>query len=190
MLYLIIITLIIIAIAEFKNTQTGPYIKTIDTQLARIRCAGIDNKNFDYENILECKEAYERFGSNQKCKEGCVGLYSCVRACPEGAIKKDLTIDVDKCNGCGVCVETCPQNLIALSSRSEKIHIGCATSVAPENIKEVCKNGCVKCYVCLTACNNRAISVDRKGMPVVDYLLCINCMKCAMKCPVGVIKNI
>lgn len=190
MLYLIIITLIIITIAEFKNTQTGPYVKAQYAQLARIKCSGTDARNFNYENILECKEAYEQFGSNQKCKEGCVRLYSCVRSCSEKAIRKDLSVDPDKCNGCGICVETCPQNLIILTSRSEKIHIACATSTGPEPIKDICGNGCVKCYICLAACDNRAISVDKNGSPVIDYLLCINCMKCGMKCPVGVIKNI
>jgi Fe-S-cluster-containing dehydrogenase component len=45
---------------------------------------------------------------------------ACAAACPEGAISRSsndvVTVDVDKCNGCGECVAPCPYGAIVLDS--------------------------------------------------------------------------
>jgi Fe-S-cluster-containing hydrogenase component 2 len=42
----------------------------------------------------------------------------CAEACPEGAIERAafgaLTVDEDKCTGCGLCVDACPQGVMRI----------------------------------------------------------------------------
>ena len=41
----------------------------------------------------------------------CTGCESCVRACPEGAVRiedKHFIVDLEFCKGCGLCVAVCP----------------------------------------------------------------------------------
>lgn len=50
---------------------------------------------------------------------------ACFGACTQGAIAKDpdtgiVTIDAEKCNGCGDCVEACPYGAPAIDSETGK----------------------------------------------------------------------
>ena len=59
-------------------------------------------------------------------------------------------------------------------------------------IERICGNGCVKCYICLNVCSEKAIYVNKKGLPVIDYSKCNECNECFLcvrKCPTGVIKR-
>lgn len=60
-------------------------------------------------------------------QQGClqdqgISCQLCRDSCPQSAIRVDLTkrpfgrlkIDTDLCNGCGACLSTCPQNVLAL----------------------------------------------------------------------------
>ncbi len=38
----------------------------------------------------------------------CTGCGLCVRKCPAGAVREDLTVDASLCKKCGVCAEVCP----------------------------------------------------------------------------------
>ena len=53
------------------------------------------------------------------------------------------TIDVDKCEGCGTCVEICPNEAITLN---EVAHID--------------EEECVECESCVDECPNDAISME------------------------------
>ncbi len=46
--------------------------------------------------------------------EKCNGCGTCVDVCPVGAIKVSdkAKIDEDECIGCGVCEDECPQNAL------------------------------------------------------------------------------
>jgi dissimilatory sulfite reductase (desulfoviridin) alpha/beta subunit len=44
------------------------------------------------------------------------------------------------------------------------------------------KNGCVGCKACVKVCKVKAISVKHK-QPVINLETCVNCGKCAAKCP-------
>ena len=52
-------------------------------------------------------------------------------------------IDVDKCDGCGTCVEVCPNEAITLN---EVAHID--------------EEECVECESCVDECPNEAISME------------------------------
>jgi 2-oxoacid:acceptor oxidoreductase delta subunit (pyruvate/2-ketoisovalerate family) len=49
----------------------------------------------------------------------CVGCGICEDVCPEGAIVVNRTARVDpwRCKGCGICVDRCPQGALSLRPR-------------------------------------------------------------------------
>lgn len=50
----------------------------------------------------------------------CEGCGVCVETCPVGAVrleKEALTVDKDRCTGCEACVEACPEKALSLSGR-------------------------------------------------------------------------
>jgi Pyruvate/2-oxoacid:ferredoxin oxidoreductase delta subunit len=54
-----------------------------------------------------------------------------------------LTIDVDECKGCGLCVEACPPKAIAMSEHLN--HYGYRTAM-------YAGAGCTGCGICFMAC--------------------------------------
>jgi len=56
-----------------------------------------------------------------------------------------LTIEVDRCDGCGACVEVCPEGAISL--------IG--------GVARIDSSSCIECEACVQACPNGAIKVAR-----------------------------
>ncbi|MEW6265913.1 MAG: ferredoxin [Thermodesulfobacteriota bacterium] len=58
-----------------------------------------------------------------------------------------VTVDHDKCNGCGECVEVCPTDVFELQNKKS----------VPVNADE-----CVGCESCVEACEQGAITVTEK----------------------------
>lgn len=56
-------------------------------------------------------------------------------------------IDEDLCNGCGVCIESCPMDVIRLDERKEKAHIKYL-------------GDCTVCFLCEMDCPMDAIYVS------------------------------
>lgn len=56
-----------------------------------------------------------------------------------------LTIELDRCDGCGVCVEVCPEGAISLVDGVARIDSG----------------SCTECEACVQACPTGAIRVAR-----------------------------
>lgn len=54
-------------------------------------------------------------------------------------------IDVDKCDGCGTCVEVCPSEAISMTGDGKA---------------EVNEEECVECESCVDECPNDAISME------------------------------
>ncbi|MEA3506503.1 MAG: 4Fe-4S binding protein [Elusimicrobiota bacterium] len=155
-----------------------------------ILCTNGGVKKFVYCNIKDCRTAFEQFGPNGYCLQGCLGLYSCLRACPREAIGKDLKIDPELCDGCGICIEACPLGLVVLNENSKNIYTACNTALGPEESDSSCAKSCIKCYICFEACSQAAIYIDQRGIPHIDPEKCDNCLACVKKCPTGVIRKI
>lgn len=82
-------------------------------------------QKFIYEGIQDCRAAALMLGGMKTCDIGCLGLGTCVRACPFGALsmgKNGLpVVDPEACTGCGTCERVCPKHIIKLSSVTRRI---------------------------------------------------------------------
>lgn len=65
-----------------------------------------------------------------------------------------LTINVDNCKGCGLCINVCPKNVLALSQTkiNKKGH---------KPVEAVRENDCIGCAFCATMCPDCIIKVER-----------------------------
>ncbi|WP_419785251.1 FAD-dependent oxidoreductase [Pseudodesulfovibrio sp.] len=98
-----------------------------EPELAVRDCTGGDRADeaFHYEGVLDCRAAHLLYGGSKACPEGCLGLGSCVRACPFDAIRMGPyglpVIDPNQCKACGNCVDACPRGVIAVSGMSARL---------------------------------------------------------------------
>ncbi|MBW2618646.1 MAG: FAD-dependent oxidoreductase, partial [Deltaproteobacteria bacterium] len=80
---------------------------------------------YDYDGVADCRAATLLGGGQKVCQVGCLGLGSCVAACPFDAIRLGddglPVIDWNRCTGCGVCVRVCPKNVLTLTSATNRL---------------------------------------------------------------------
>ena len=65
-----------------------------------------------------------------------------------------ITIDVERCKGCGLCVRLCPKNIVALSKtklNSKGYH--------PAEVTDI--EACVACASCARTCPDTAIEIEK-----------------------------
>jgi 2-oxoglutarate ferredoxin oxidoreductase subunit delta len=66
-----------------------------------------------------------------------------------------VTIDKDRCKGCGMCVEACPQSVLLMSSEINVKGYFHATPARPQQ--------CIGCRICGITCPDVAIEVAVSG---------------------------
>lgn len=80
---------------------------------------------FRYMGLSDCRAAAALHGGAKVCKIGCLGLGTCVRACPFDALSMGPdgipVVDESKCTGCGTCERICPKHIIRLTSLTRRI---------------------------------------------------------------------
>lgn len=64
-----------------------------------------------------------------------------------------VVVDTDRCKGCGLCVEACPQNVLALSSEVNAKSYHYAEMAEPEK--------CVGCSACGYVCPDAVLTIYR-----------------------------
>ncbi|MEA2011988.1 MAG: (Fe-S)-binding protein [Verrucomicrobiota bacterium] len=135
--------------------------------VAVVMCCG-DNENSPelslYNGINDCASAVFAAGSVKACRYGCLGLGSCVHACPFNAIEITeagiALVHPDLCVGCGKCVEACPRDLIKLVPETAECHILCSSPLKAPAQRKVCKTGCIGCRKCLKEAGKDSIEMD------------------------------
>lgn len=171
------------AIAEVMGVPT---VETKD-EVAYVFCMGRAAGKTRFQGFASCKDAVDAGFKRGECKDGCVGVGSCISMCKFDAMKLEngkVVIDVDKCTGCMACAnaEGCPQNLIRMVPRDATNFIPCSsTEEDDEKVRQICGYGCISCGECERACPEGAVSiVDNHA--VIDYDKCVGCVACAVKC--------
>mgnify|MGYP006291225809 CR=1 FL=1 len=123
-------------------------------KVAVVRCGG-DNESTSkvrYNGVSDCRSANLVAGGAKGCLYGCLGLGSCARACPFGAIEMReglALVHSDICTGCGKCVSACPRNLIVLVPREVPIQVFCNSPEKGAAKKKVCSVCCIGCRKCV-----------------------------------------
>jgi len=82
-------------------------------------------RKFIYDGPTDCRAAMMLFNGAKLCEIGCLGLGTCVSACPFDALSigENGLPEVNKnlCTGCGTCEKLCPKAIIRLTSQSRRI---------------------------------------------------------------------
>ena len=173
-------------IARIMGVEVGEGVKKV----AIIHCNGKNAKNrFDYAGVRDCRAATLVQGGFTQCTYGCLGLGTCVSACPFGALEmKDGFPHVieEKCVACGKCVDACPRDLIELVPLSSSVHVLCSSRDKGKDVKAACDVGCIGCKKCEKVCPVDAVHVT-DFLSKIDYDKCISCGKCVKECPTSAI---
>lgn len=171
-------------IAEIMGVEAEPSVR----MRAQVMCSGTSEyakKKYIYAGIPDCTAASKIGGGDKLCRNGCIGLGTCVKACPFNAISVMsgvAVVDYTKCKGCGVCVGACPKNIIRLIPFDSKHWVGCMSVDDGKNTRKVCDVGCISCKICQKNCPTGAIVVDN-FVAHIDYDKCTGCDICISKCP-------
>lgn len=171
-------------IAQIMGVDAGAQVRV----RAQVMCSGTGEyakKKYIYEGIDDCVAASKIGGGDKMCKNGCIGLGTCVRACPFDAIVVEdgvAAVDYSKCKGCGICVSACPKGIIKLIPFDAKHWVGCMSVDDGKNTRKVCDVGCISCKLCQKNCPAGAINVDN-FVASIDYDKCTGCDICTDKCP-------
>lgn len=176
----------IMGITVDESAQTVAYVKCNGT------CSSAKEK-YIYEGITDCRDAAMIPGAGSKsCSYGCLGLGTCERSCPFGAI--DIVdgvavINEEKCTSCGNCVAACPKNIIEIIPLESKVRVSCNSIDKGKDVKSSCGVGCIGCRMCTKVCPTNAITIEN-NLAHIDYSLCTQCNACVEKCPTKAIQNL
>lgn len=106
----------------------GVSVTAREPDLAKPGCTyGWDKADLKYlyDGIQDCRAAVLLNGGSKICPVGCLGLGTCVRACPFNALSMGEdhlpVVDPTRCTGCGTCERVCPKGIITLSSNTRRI---------------------------------------------------------------------
>jgi len=182
-------------VAEKIGEIMGVSVETSNPQVAFVKCkgtCGVSKEKYEYDGIKDCRQAVIAPGGGPKaCANGCLGFASCVRACEFNALHVIDGVAVvykDNCVACGACIEVCPKDLIEFVPASQEVLIECNSKLKGKSVKENCEVGCIACTMCVKVCPPQAI-VMVNNLAVIDFEKCIQCGKCASKCPTKVISK-
>ncbi len=172
------------AIMGVEATASVRMVATVACQGYGDHCA---EKN--YQGIQDCVAASLVNNGSKACQYACLGMGTCVRACPFDAIhidpvKKIAVVDKEKCQGCKKCVAVCPQHVLSMQPADRVVEVSCHNPEKGMALKEKCDKACVGCEACVKACNFGALTMEN-GVPKIDYEKCVGCMACADACPTG-----
>ncbi|NOZ20668.1 MAG: FAD-dependent oxidoreductase [Planctomycetes bacterium] len=115
-------------IAQAVAEVMGLEAEQVEPRKAVLGCRYSADKaalQYIYNGAHDCRAAVLLYGGAKECMIGCLGLGTCERLCPFGAIhmgKGGLPVVNERlCTGCGICVDCCPTHVLRLESISERL---------------------------------------------------------------------
>jgi NADPH-dependent glutamate synthase beta subunit-like oxidoreductase/Na+-translocating ferredoxin:NAD+ oxidoreductase RNF subunit RnfB len=115
-------------IAQAVATVLGLTVEEKEPEISKPGCTyGFHEADlkYNYDGVFDCRAAMLLYGGSKECNIGCLGLSTCVRACPFGALSMGENnlpvVNKERCTGCGICAEICPKDIITLSSATNRI---------------------------------------------------------------------
>jgi NADPH-dependent glutamate synthase beta subunit-like oxidoreductase/Na+-translocating ferredoxin:NAD+ oxidoreductase RNF subunit RnfB len=171
-------------VGEAIAALLGVSVAAVEPNIARPGCyfgvAKADTK-FLYHGLDDCRAAAMLSGGMKVCTIGCLGLGTCVRACPFNAIEMGAeglpVVDPKKCTGCGTCERICPKHIINLSSVTRRIMREYTTQECTTPCQRACPAGIdIREYIRQISLgdSHRAVQVikERNPFPAVIGRIC------------------
>ncbi len=129
---------------------------------------------FTYYGLEDCRAAQMVGAGFKSCTYGCLGLGSCAAACPFDAITMSENglpvVDEEKCTACGICVTTCPRDIMALTPMTQGVYLGCINKDRGRGVKEMCQVGCIACRLCVRKNPEGEDGIAMgENLPIVNY---------------------
>ena len=167
------------AVAEALAKLTGKEVGSVADRIVVMRCAGTSawaRQEAEYAGFQTCAAAALVFGGPRACKNGCLGLGDCVRACPFDALHIGgdgiAVVDPERCTGCGLCVPVCPKELFEFYPRVHRIELSCVAKDKQSVVRATCMVGCTTCRKCVAKCPAQAIEWDGRTI-IVHHEPCL-----------------
>ena len=127
-----------------------------EPQVAVVFCQGDNRKaqaKYRYLGLADCVVAQRLADGPKACPGGCLGLGSCERACPFGAIEMTAeglaVISRERCTGCRKCVAVCPRQVIRMVPLSSPVQVLCNSHDPGAMVRKYCTIGCIACQICV-----------------------------------------
>ena len=162
-------------------------------KVAQLHCNGNFSNvktKYEYKGVIDCHLAVTQFGGPSYCYYGCIGLGSCVRICPFGAIaigeNRLPVIDTSLCLGCGLCADQCPQKVLDIIPIDQRVYVRCNNRDKGRTARDECGASCISCGICVKTCPTGAMQlIDNTvgSVSMIDYGKCTACGACVEKCP-------
>ncbi|MFC1883642.1 FAD-dependent oxidoreductase [Thermodesulfobacteriota bacterium] len=170
----------------------GVEVKEIEPEIALPGCTyGLEKADlkYIYDGFNDCRAAVLLNGGSKECPIGCLGLGTCEKACPFGAITMGPdnlpVVNEALCTGCGTCERVCPRHIITLTSNSLCIQREFTTDQCTAPCQRSCPAGIdIPLYIRNIAEGNyqEAVRVIRQTnpFPLVCGRICVH--PCELEC--------
>lgn len=160
-----------------------------EKMVTQVHCRGgrdVTTYEFDYQGMQDCNALHMLYGGDMVCKEGCLGLGSCIRVCPVDAIDYDsegkVWVDKDVCISCGKCVDICPTGVMRWVPYSADYIVACNNTDGGKNVRKYCTVGCIACRLCEKKSPDGGYVVEN-NLSRIDYSYTGDRSAGAEKCP-------
>lgn len=179
-------------VAEAIAGLLGVAVEAVEPDIARPGCYfGVPKADakYLYDGVDDCRAAALLSGGMKECVIGCLGLGTCMRACPFDAIRMGPeglpVVDEKRCTGCGTCERVCPKHIINLSSVTRRILREYTTEECTTPCQRACPAGIdIREYIRQISLGDyhRAVQVikERNPFPAVIGRICPR--PCELEC--------